>query len=311
MSHSHFLAPLIKLLRNTLLLVLSIISIDVLAETKVVVLGSGTPNPDPNRGGSAYAVLVNDQAYLVDFGPGIVRSASSLSPTWGGKFEELEVKNLEYAFLTHIHSDHSAGLSDLILTPWVLGREKPLKLFGPFQLAKMAKNIQIAYEDDINYRINGSQPSNPEGYKTVFKANKEGIIFKDSNVTVQAFRVNHGELIDSYGYSFITDDKKIVFSGDTAFSDALIEEAKGADILIHEVFSEEGFQRKAEDWKTYHKAHHTSSLEVGLIANMVKPRKLVLSHILFWGASKESILEDVKLNFKGETILAEDRMVIN
>ena len=56
----------------------------------------------------------------------------------------------------------------------------------------MAKNIQIAYEDDINYRINGSQPSNPEGYKTVFKANKEGIIFKDSNVTVRAFRVNHG-----------------------------------------------------------------------------------------------------------------------
>ena len=69
MSHSHLLAPLIKLLRNTTLIVFSIISIDLLAETKVIVLGSGTPNPDPNRGGSAYAVLVNDQAYLVDFGP--------------------------------------------------------------------------------------------------------------------------------------------------------------------------------------------------------------------------------------------------
>ena len=311
MSHSHFLAPLIKLLRNTVLIAFLIISIDLSAETKVVVLGSGTPNPDPNRGGSAYAVLVNDQAYLVDFGPGIVRSASSLSPTWGGEFEELEVKNLEYAFLTHIHSDHSAGLSDLILTPWVLGRERPLKLFGPPQLAKMAANIQIAYEDDINYRINGSQPSNPEGYKTVFNAIKEGIIFKDSNVTVRAFRVNHGELTDSYGYSFISDDKKIVFSGDTSISDVLIEEAKGADVLIHEVFSEEGFQKKTDDWKIYHKAHHTSSLEVGLIANKINPKKLVLSHILFWGASKESILEDVKLNFKGETILAEDQMVIH
>ena len=311
MSHSHLLAPLIRLLRNTTLIVFSLIAIDLFAETKVVVLGSGTPNPDPTRGGSAYAVLVNDQAYLVDFGPGIVRSASSLSPTWGGEFEELEVKNLEYAFLTHIHSDHSAGLSDLILTPWVLGRERPLKLFGPPQLAKMAANILIAYEDDINYRINGSQPSNPEGYKTLFNENKEGIVFKDLNVTVRAFRVNHGELADSYGYSFITDDKKIVFSGDTAISDVLIEEARGADVLVHEVFSEEGFQKKTEDWKTYHKEHHTSSIEVGLIANMVKPKKLVLSHILFWGASKESILEDVRLNFKGETILAEDQMVIN
>ena len=107
MSHSYFFAPLIKLLRTSVLIVFSIISINLLAETKVVVLGSGTPNPDPNRGGSSYAVLVNDLAYLVDFGPGIVRSASSLSPTWGGKFEELEVKNLEYAFLTHIHSIHT------------------------------------------------------------------------------------------------------------------------------------------------------------------------------------------------------------
>ncbi len=91
------------------------------------------------------------------------------------------MKNLEYAFLTHIHSDHSAGLSDLILTPWVLGRNTPLKLFGPAELAKMADHILTAYEDDINYRINGSQPSNPEGYKTLFNENKEGIIFKDSN----------------------------------------------------------------------------------------------------------------------------------
>ena len=300
-----------RLLNNILLIVFLIISIDLFAETKIVVLGSGTPNPDPKRTGSAYAVLVNGQAYLVDFGPGIVRSASYLSPTWGGEFEELEVKNLEYAFLTHIHSDHSAGLSDLILTPWVLGREKPLKLFGPPQLAKMAAHILIAYEDDINYRINGSQPSNPEGYKTLFVENKEGVIFKDSNVTVRAFQVNHGELTNSYGYSFITNDKKIVFSGDTAISDILIEEAKGADVLIHEVFSEEGFQKKTKDWQIYHKAHHTSSIEVGLIANKVKPKKLVLSHILFWGASKESILEDVRLNFKGETILAEDQMVIN
>jgi ribonuclease BN (tRNA processing enzyme) len=311
LSYNRPPAPLVKLLRNTVLTVLLATSLDVFAETKLIVLGSGTPNPDPNRTGSAYAVLVNDQAYLVDFGPGVVRSASSLSPTWGGEFEELEAKNLEYAFLTHIHSDHSAGLSDLILTPWVLGRERPLKLFGPPQLAKMAEHIKIAYEDDINYRINGSQPSNPEGYKTLFIQNKEGIVFKDSNVTVRAFKVNHGELIDSYGYTFITDDKKIVFSGDTAISDTLIKEARDADILIHEVFSEEGFQKKTKNWKTYHKAHHTSSVEVGLIANEAKPKKLVLSHILFWGASKGSILKDVRLNFTGETILAEDLMVID
>mgnify|MGYP001422365163 CR=1 FL=1 len=103
---------------------------------------------------------------------------------------------------------------------------------------------------------------------------------------------------------------KIVFSGDTAFSYKLIEEAKGADILIHEVYSEEGFKKKSKDWQIYHKAHHTSSVDVGIIANKVNPKKLVLSHILFWGFDEESILKDVSLNYNGETIIAEDKMVI-
>ena len=65
-------------------------------ETKLIVLGSLTPNPDPYRAGSAYAVVVNETAYLVDFGPGVVRRAESLSPPWGGKVEDMTVKNLEY-----------------------------------------------------------------------------------------------------------------------------------------------------------------------------------------------------------------------
>ena len=133
---------------------------------------------------------------------------------------------------------------------------------------------------------------------------------KESNVTVRSFLVNYGNLKDSYGYSFITKDKKIVFSGDTAPSEALIKEAFDADILVHEVYSEEGFKKKTKDWQAYHKAHHTSSVEVGLSANRVKPQKLVRSHVLFWVADEESILKDVGLNFKGETILAEDQMVI-
>jgi len=174
----------------------------------------------------------------------------------------------------------------------------------------MAEHIKIAYKDDINYRINGTQPSNKLGYKTLFTEVKDGFIFKDLNLTVKAFRTNHGDLQNSFGYIFRTKDKKIVFSGDTAFSNILIKEAKGADILIHEVFSEEGFQKKSKDWQIYHKAHHTSSVDVGIIANKVKPKKLVLSHILFWGFDKESILKDVRLNYNGETIIAEDKMVI-
>ena len=139
-------------------------SLSLISETTLIILGSGTPNPNPERYGSSYAVVVDDKAYIVDFGPGSVRRMAAMSKTWGGEFEQLELQNISIAFLTHIHSDHSAGLSDLILTPWVMGRSTELELFGPPGLQKMAEHITKAYEDDINYRLYGSQPANNKGY---------------------------------------------------------------------------------------------------------------------------------------------------
>ena len=296
---------------KSLLLILAFSFSCLYADTKLLILGSGTPNPDPERSGSAYAIVTNGQSYLVDFGPGVIRRASAFSPSWGGEFESMEIQNLNYAFLTHLHSDHSAGLADLILSPWVLEREEPLNLFGPRGLKRMADKITDAYQIDIDYRINGSQPSNPEGYKTKVTEIAEGIIYEDKYIAVEAFENNHGDFKNSFGFVFTTKDKKIVISGDTAYSQKVIEKSKEADILVHEVYSEKGFKEKTKDWQIYHKAHHTSAPDVGKIASMSKPKKLVLSHILFWGNSKESIVEEVKSNFDGEVIIAEDLMVID
>ncbi len=293
------------------LFLLIFLSLSLISETKLIILGSGTPNPNPERSGSAYAVVTNGQAYLVDFGPGVVRRASALSPSWGGKFQEMEIENLQYAFLTHLHSDHSAGLSDLILSPWVLGRESSLKLFGPIGLKNMASNITKAYREDIDYRINGSQPSNSEGFKTSVTEISEGIIFQDKNVSVEAFLNNHGGFKNSFGFIFRTQDKKIVFSGDTAYSKKLIELSSNADILVHEVYSEKGFQEKTKDWQKYHKAHHTSAIDVGKIAKISQPKKLILSHILFWGNTESSIIKEVRQNYDGELVIADDLMVID
>ena len=281
------------------------------SETKLIILGSGTPNPDPERYGSGYAVVVNDEAYIIDFGPGIVRRISAMSPTWGGKFPSMELENINIAFLTHIHSDHSGALADLILTPWIMGRDEPLNLYGPVGLKAMSENITEAYIDDINYRLYGSQPANELGFTTnVTEISDDGTIFKDNNIEVIAFKNAHGDFKNSFGFLFITDDKRILFSGDTAVSNNLMKYGKNLDILVHEVFSSETFVNKTKDWQIYHQAHHTSSLDLGIIADELQPKKLVLSHILFWGASEESLLKDVRKNFNGETIIAADLMVI-
>ena len=300
---------LFKLFTKSLLIL--IFSSASFSETKLIILGSGTPNPDPERYGSGYAVVVNESAYIVDFGPGIVRRISAMSPTWGGDFPSMELQNIKIAFLTHIHSDHSGALADLILTPWIMGRDAPLKLYGPSGLGAMSKNITEAYIDDINYRLYGSQPANELGFQTnVTEIVDDGSIYKDKNVEVIAFKNNHGDFKNSFGFLFITDDKRILFSGDTAVSANLKKYGNDLDILVHEVFSSETFVNKTKDWQIYHQAHHTSSIDLGIIADELQPKKLVMSHILFWGASEESILNDIGINFSGQAIIAKDLMVV-
>ena len=292
------------------LLLFLLISQTMLASTQLVVLGSGTPNPDPERSGSAYAVIVDDTPYLIDFGPGIIRSAAALSPVWGGEIKGMSVDKLEHAFLTHVHSDHTAGLSDLLLTPWVMGRENQLNLFGPAGLEKMASSLLDAYQEDIDYRMNGTQPANKTGYQFKFTELKNGVVFQDKNLTVEAFKVDHGDFEDAYGFRFTSKDKVIVFSGDTGPSESLESYAKDADILVHEVYSQAGFIKKTRDWQIYHKGHHTSTYEVGEIASRTKPKLLVLSHILFWGSTPEDILKETQTTYKGEIKIAEDLMVL-
>src|SRR5438045_1453486 len=98
-----------------------------LAQTKVVMLGSGTPNADPDRSGPAVAIVVNGESYLVDAGPGVVRRAALAQRV--DSIPALAPAKLRRVFLTHLHSDHTTGLPDLILTPWVLERTVPLDVY--------------------------------------------------------------------------------------------------------------------------------------------------------------------------------------
>ena len=275
-------------------------------KTRLILLGTGTPNADPNRAGPALAISVGDRAYIVDFGPGIVRQAAALSSNRGGPFESLNPKNLKVVFLTHLHSDHTTGYPDLILTPWVLERSDPLKVFGPEGIKNMTTKILEAYKADIDYRIDGLEPANESGWKVeAFEVN-EGIIYEDELIEVIAFKVNHGTWDNAYGYKFITEDKTIVVSGDTAPSKQLIEMSQGVDILVHEVYSQAGFNRRTEVWKKYHASHHTSTKELAEIANEAQPKLLVLTHILFWGSTEEEILEEVESSYSGKVSLGQD-----
>lgn len=171
---------------------------------------------------------------------------------------------LTTAFCTHLHTDHTAGYPDLIFTPWVLERPVPLKVFGPKGLNHMTSHILQAYETDIDFRIHGFEKANESGYKVdVTEIEKPGIIYEDDRVTVEAFPVSHGTLT-CYGYKFVTDDRTIVITGDTAPLDLVAEKAAGCDILLHEVEYAAGIACREPKWQKYHQEVHTLSTDLAL-----------------------------------------------
>ena len=272
-------------------------------KTQVVILGTGTPNADPERSGPSVAVVVNDVPYIVDFGPGVVRRAAAAHQKG---ITGLAVKGLKRAFITHLHSDHTAGFPDLIFTPWVLERSDPLEVYGPPGTKAMAEHILKAYERDIDIRINGLEPGNETGYKVNAHEIKPGVVYKDENVTVKAFLVNHGSWPEAFGYRFETADRTVVISGDCTPSESVVENCKGCDVLIHEVYSHTKFFTRPPEWQKYHSHFHTSTRELAEIAKRAKPGLLVLYHQLFWGATDDDLVKEVQESYKGRVVSGRD-----
>jgi ribonuclease BN (tRNA processing enzyme) len=274
------------------------------AETKVVLLGTGTPNADPERSGPAVAVVVNGTAYLVDSGPGVVRRAAAAERK--NSIPALNVTNLQKVFITHLHSDHTLGLPDLIFTPWVLGRSAPLEIYGPRGLTEMTENIERAWAKDIDVRTHGLEKGNTTGYKVHAHEIEPGEIYRDANATVTAFAVKHGSWDQAFGYKFETPGRTVVFSGDTSPTDAIAKACNGCDVLLHEVYNARPLTDETHPALRYFQAFHTSAQELAAIATAAHPKLLVLYHQMFQGLPEQDLLDQVKQAYKGNVVSARD-----
>lgn len=260
--------------------------------TQVVLLGTGSPVPDPDRSGPSLAIVVNDSSYLVDCGVGCVRQATKAFQKKGVK--ALSVSNLKIVFITHLHSDHTLGYPDLMLTPWD-HRNKPLEVYGPVGTRAMTESLLQAYKEDIKVRTSGLQGSNPATVVPNVHEIQPGVIYKDSNVTVTAFPVKHGTLPNSFGYKFVTPDKTIVISGDTAPTETIVEQARNADILIHEVYSTAKFAKASSQIQQYLLTFHTSTKQLAEIAGKAKPKLLVPIHKLgYYDLAQGAIAKEIR-----------------
>jgi ribonuclease BN (tRNA processing enzyme) len=274
------------------------------SRTQIVLLGTGTPAADPDRSGPSTAIVVDDTPYLIDFGPGVARRAAGAV---GKGVSALRGANLKVAFVTHLHSDHTAGYMDLIITPWVAGRTSPLEVYGPRGISEMTEHVLAAYRVDIDNRMQERGETS-----TLVNAHEisSGLVYEDARVKVTAFEVPHGDL-DAYGYRFETPDRIVVISGDTSPTDNIVSSCDGCDVLVHEHYSVASFTRVAPKWQQYRLRHHTSTQQLAELATRARPGLLILYHRSNAGgggtsAPESDVIEEMGRFYKGRWVSGHD-----
>lgn len=277
------------------------------AVSRLILLGTaGGPTPKPNRAAPAQAIVVGDACYVIDCGNGVARQMV---------LAKLALGSIRGVFLTHHHSDHNADYGTLLLLSWGSDLASRVDTYGPPPLAAMTHHFLALNETDIRTRIadEGRPPLEP--LIAVHEVSGGGAVMRDANVRVTAAVVEHPPLAMALAYRFDCPDRSIVISGDTRPSQGLVELARGADILVHEVMhvpSIEALIARESNARTLREhllASHTTTEQVGRLATEAQVKTLVLSHFVPGGypfVPDEVWYDAVRPHFSGNLIVGRD-----
>src|SRR5262245_23721949 len=171
--------------------------------TSLFLLGTGMPVPDPHAQGPAFVVKVGERIFLFDAGVGVMRQMNAAGlPVVEGPITAV--------FLTHLHSDHTLGLPDVILTSWVMRRSRPLPIYGPAGTATMTRSILAAWREDIRVRTEGPEQAPPGGQRVDVHEIHAGVVYDSAGVKIRAIAARHGIWREAFGYRIDAPGKSIV-----------------------------------------------------------------------------------------------------
>jgi ribonuclease Z len=197
--------------------------------------GTGAPFPDINRVGPCIVVAAGKHLYIVDCGDGAARNI----PLMG-----FQIGRIDAILLTHFHSDHIAGLGEIMLQRWANGSNaSPVDVIGPEGIDEVVKGYNDVYRLDAKYRVahHGAATVPPSGAggtarPFILSAGDDAstIVVDEDGVRITAFKVNHAPAYPAVGYRFDYGDRSLVISGDTVPCDSLKKQSIGVDVLLHE-----------------------------------------------------------------------------
>lgn len=199
-------------------------------QLSVLVCGSASPVRQPGRAQACVAIRAGNRVLLVDAGAG---SAMVLAQSgW-------PLEHLEAVLLTHFHSDHIGAIPEINLNSWVAGRPRALQILGPDGVERIVDGLNEAYALDRGYRTTHHGEALMPAALGVLQARRiePGALDLGAGLMVRAAVVNHDPISPAYAYRFDYQGRSVVISGDTVVSEALVELAHGADLLLHDALS--------------------------------------------------------------------------
>ena len=280
---------------------------------RLTFLGTGAPRPSLKRYGAGILVETDKHRLLVDAGSGIRERIYQ-----AGAFELLT--SIDHVLVTHLHYDHTIGLSDIWLTGWLFGRRVPLRIQGPPGTKAMMDDVVHMYDWDVAYRAAVGVPT--AGSEILVEDALPGVIYERDGLVVTAFDVEHlpidlktRERLDfpgrTYGFRIDYKGQSVVFSGDTRPCDAVAEHGKGADLVIHEVqVPSPGATREAQLANVSLSVHSTPEEAAGIFAR-ARPRMAVYSHIIPPNTTTEELVAATRPIYDGPLTVAYDLMQID
>jgi ribonuclease Z len=271
---------------------------------RVTLLGTGAPPPSLDRFGPSTLVEVGREKFIFDAGRGAMQRLHQL---------RMPFSEITGMFLTHHHSDHVVGFPDLWLTGWIGrpwgNRRTPLRVWGPAGTKEMMEHLPRAFHVDIRVR---SKSYPVEGVKLIAQEISEGSVVEKDDIRVTAFKVDHGgEELPAFGYRIDYRGRAAVLSGDTTFNTNLIEHARGADLLVHEVTAVAGRAVENEQQLKRISSNHTTAEQAGQIFARVEPKLAVYNHLLLFGSAiADDLIPATRQNYAGPLIVGEDLLQI-
>ena len=267
---------------------------------KVTVLGTGSPRPSVDRNGPAVLVDVGGKYLLFDTGRGVVQHLQQL---------DIRISDIQQIFLTHLHSDHISALDDIWLTGWIYQRPSPLNIYGPDGTKSFVDHLKRAYSYDVQLRNQYSGLDINAG-AVVTTDIKPGVIYSENGIKVTSFLVDHRPVDPAYGYRIDFGKRSVVISGDTSYSQSLVDHSVGIDLLVHEIMSVDHKILEKNPRLQKIQRYHTNPEQLVKVLSSAKPRVAVMTHIIVVGMSEDEVLKQVRNEYEGEIYMGEDLMSI-